>query len=495
MTIKRVLLACRGEIALRFIRTAKRLNIETISVYTDEERQASFVLAADHRVRSDAANPYASPEALLAIAKNWEADAIAPGYGPLAENADFAAACGSAGLIFIGPHPDALLLAGDKVRARDLARDAGLPVIPGGAVATLEAAIVLAEEIGFPVLLKAVAGGGGRAIRLATTLQNLETAWKEVDLESRIAFGRSGIYIERYLGDDIRHVEIQIVADQSGNVFSLGDRGCSVQRRRQKLVEEAPAPSIPPALRHEISAAATAFAKAASYTSAGTVEFLLDTEARFYFIEMNGRIQVEHPVTEAITGVDIVEQMFRIANGDSLEVVGEETHRGHAIELRICAEDPHRDFRPGGGTVSACEFPAGPGVRVDAGIKTGALQPSRYDSLCAKLIIWGRDRTEAIGRARQALSETRIAGFPTNLIFHRWLLDQPDFVAGTYDLSIASTFVPNAAPTTLLRDVAIAAALQKHLAASTASSPVQANPASKWQRVNNGGVPNGWQAN
>lgn len=495
MTIKRVLLACRGEIALRFIRTVKRLNIETLSVYTDEERQASFVLAADQRVRSDTANPYASPDELLAIAKKCGVDAIAPGYGPLAENADFAAACRDAGMIFIGPDPDALLLAGDKVRARDLARDAGLPVIPGGAVATFEAAMALAEEIGFPVLLKAVAGGGGRGIRLATGLQDLQTAWKEVDLESHIAFGQSGIYVERYLGDDIRHVEIQILADQAGNVLSLGDRGCSVQRRRQKLVEEAPAPGIPPSVRHEISAAAIAFAKAASYTSAGTVEFLLDPAGRFYFIEMNGRIQVEHPVTEAITGIDIVEQMCRIANGDSLEIVGEETHRGHAIELRICAEDPYRDFRPGGGIVSACEFPAGPGVRVDAGIKAGALQPSRYDSLCAKLIIWGRDRTEAIGRARQALNETRIAGFPTNLIFHRWLLDKPDFVAGTYDLSIASTFVPDPPPTTLLRDVAIAAALQKYLAASTTSSLGPTNPASIWRRVNNWGAPNGWQAN
>ncbi|MDX7998640.1 ATP-grasp domain-containing protein [Xenorhabdus sp. Reich] len=486
MMIRRVLLACRGEIAFRFIRTAQRLCIETIAVYDEEEKTAPFVMAATYRVQSDMINPFASSDYLLTIAKEYKADAIAPGYGPLAENADFAQACTDSGIIFIGPNVSALSLVGNKIQARQLAIFSEVPVIPGSAVASLSEAQELAASIGYPVLLKAVNGGGGRGIRLAESQNMLEQAWKEVERESLAAFGTADLYIERFLGHNIRHIEVQILADVTGNVIALGERGCSIQRRRQKMVEESPVPGINATLRKVISESAVKFARAAGYTSAGTVEFLVDTTGQYYFIEMNGRIQVEHPVTEAVTGIDIVEAMFTIAEGKPLsdDILNIVIH-GHAVEFRICAEDPFQGFMPTGGVVTAYNFPHGAGIRIDTGIAENQIQLTRYDSLCLKLIVWGRNRDEAISRAKIALDELVVAGFPTNIPFHRWLVDYAPFSTGNYDLSLISDYHPEPLNETLQHDIAIAVALREYLTMKAISEGSAAlSSFSSWRFMN-----------
>ncbi|KMJ46373.1 biotin carboxylase [Xenorhabdus khoisanae] len=488
--IQRVLLACRGEIALRFIRTAQRLGIETIVVFDVEEKTAPFVMAATYRIQSDILNPFASPDYLLAIADEYSADAIAPGYGPLAENADFAKACVDAGILFIGPNISSLRLVGNKIEARQLAISVGIPVISGAAVTSLTEAQELAAGIGYPVLLKAANGGGGRGIRLAESHNMLERVWKEVARESLAAFGTADLYIERFLGDNIRHIEVQILADATGNVIALGERGCSIQRRRQKMVEESPAPGIDATLSKKISESAVKFARAAGYTSAGTVEFLIDISGQFYFIEMNGRIQVEHPVTEAVAGIDIVEAMFAIAEKKpfSDDILNTTTY-GHAIEFRICAEDPFQEFMPMGGVITACNFPHGPGVRIDTGIAENQIQLTRYDSLCLKLIVWGKHRDEAISRARAALDELLIAGLPTNLPFHRWLIDHAPFSTGNYDLSLTSSYHPEPPDETFQRDIAIAVALREYLAMTAISEDVATSSLfSNWRLMNERGV-------
>ncbi|WP_426578228.1 acetyl-CoA carboxylase biotin carboxylase subunit [Xenorhabdus stockiae] len=484
--IKRVLLACRGEIALRFIRTAQGLGIETIAVYDDEEKTAHFVMAATYRVQADIVHPFSSPDYLLAIAAEYHADAIAPGYGPLAENANFAKACADAEILFIGPNVSALRLVGNKIQARQLAISTGIPVIPGAAVTSLKEAQELATVIGYPILLKAANGGGGRGIRLAENHDMLERIWKEVERESFAAFGTADLYVERFLGYNIRHIEVQILADVTGNIIALGERGCSVQRRRQKMVEESPAPGIDEALRNVISESAVKFARAANYTSAGTVEFLVDSTGQYYFIEMNGRIQVEHPVTEAVTGIDIVEAMFAIAEGIPLsdDVLKAVIH-GHAIEFRICAEDPFQEFLPTGGVVTACHFPYGPGIRIDTGISENQNQLILYDSLCLKLIVWGRNRNEAISRAKVALGELLIAGFPTNLPFHRWLIDYSPFFTGHYDLSLFSNYHPESPNETMQYDIAIAVALREYLSITELSENATTLPSfSNWRLMN-----------
>ncbi|PHM44809.1 pyruvate carboxylase [Xenorhabdus mauleonii] len=484
--IQRVLLACRGEIALRFIRTAHRLGIETIAVHDAEEKAAPFVMAATYKVQAETVNPFASADCLLAIAGKYRADAIAPGYGPLAENADFAKACADAGILFIGPNVSALRLVGNKIQARQLAASVDVPIIPGSAVTSLGEAQELAEGIGYPVLLKAANGGGGRGIRLAESRDRLELAWKEVEREGLAAFGTAELYIERFLGHDIRHVEVQILADLAGNVIALGERGCSVQRRRQKMVEESPAPGIDTALSQAIHESAIKFARAAGYSSAGTVEFLVDTAGQFYFIEMNGRIQVEHPVTEAVTGIDIVEAMFTVAEGKPLsnDVLNAVIH-GHALEFRICAEDPFQEFMPMGGAITACNYPHGPGIRIDSGIAENQVQLTRYDSLCLKLIVWGRHRDEAVSRAKIALNELLIAGLPTNIPFHRWLIDYEPFSTGNYDLSLTSHYHPEPPSETLQHDIAIAAALREFLTmnATSEGAAVSSSP-SNWRLMN-----------
>jgi acetyl-CoA carboxylase biotin carboxylase subunit len=482
--IRRILLTCRGEIAHRFIRTTQRLGIETIVVFEADEKTAPFVTAATYRELTDIGNPYSSSEYLISIAKKYGADAVAAGYGPLAESADFAQLCTDAGIIFIGPNASALRLVGDKIQARNLAISAGIPVIPGAGVASLIKAQEFAEQIGYPVLLKAANGGGGRGIRLAENPEMLARIWKEVEHESFAAFGTTNLYIERFLGQDIRHVEVQILSDTAGNTIAVGDRDCSIQRRRQKIVEEAPAPRIEETLRSLIQAAAIKFAQVAGYASAGTVEFLMDPHGGYYFIEMNGRIQVEHPVTEAVTGIDIIEAMFTIANGKSLpdDILNANIY-GHAIEFRICSEDPFHDFIPSGGMVTACDVPQGAGIRVDAGISAGNIQPSRYDSLCLKLIVWGRNREEAILRSRVAFNELCIAGFPTNIPFHNWLLKNMEFLSGNYNLSLTENYKHELPNETTIHEVAVAAALREYLSIpdNTVDSSLSS---SRWSLIN-----------
>ncbi len=484
--IGRLLLACRGEIAHRFIRTARRLGVETAVVHDESERHAPFVIAADHRVESESANPYASIDDLLSVAERVGADAVAPGYGPLAESADFAAACRDAGLVFVGPPEAAIRSTGDKIRAREAAERAGIPVVPGGVATDFDAAIALAEKIGYPLLIKAALGGGGRGIRLVESRDGLEGAWTETRQEAAAAFGRSDLYIERFLGSRIRHVEVQVLGDRHGHIVALGDRGCSVQRRRQKVVEEAPAPALSSSVRESLHRAATTFAEAVGYASAGTVEFLVDEAGAFYFIEMNARIQVEHPVTEAVTGVDLVEEMLRVASGEPLRIARHALREnGHAIEFRVCAENPLLEFMPSGGLVTAYRVPEGPGVRVDSGIGAGSVQSTRYDSLCLKVTVWGQSREDALGRSAVALRELLIAGFPTNTPFHLWLLRQPAFRTGAYDLSLAASFAPSALPLAdIERDMAIAVALSEQLASAEQSSRMRDDRLSPWRLVN-----------
>lgn len=482
--IRRILLACRGEIALRIIRTAQRLGIETIVVFGSDEKAASYVTESTYREFTDINNPYSNSDYFISIAKKYRADAIAAGYGPLAENADFAQSCTDAGLKFIGPNVAALRLVGDKVQARNLAISAEIPVIEGGAVTSLENAQQIAEQIQYPVLLKAANGGGGRGIRLAENARILASIWKEVEQESLSAFGTTNLYIEHFLGHNIRHIEVQILSDIEGNVIALGDRGCSIQRRRQKIVEESPAPGIDEALRSCIHAAAIKFAQVAGYTSVGTVEFLVDSSGKFYFIEMNGRIQVEHPVTEAVTGIDIVEIMLSIANGETLsdDVISATIH-GHAFEFRICAEDPFYDFIPSGGMITACSFPQGACIRIDSGISAGNIQPSIYDSLCLKLIIWGKNRNEALLRAKVAFKELYVAGLPTNIPFHKWLFENESFSSGNYNLSLTDSFIPELPNKTLTHQISIAAVLREYL--STPAHPTTSSTqSSRWKIIN-----------
>ncbi|MXN79315.1 ATP-grasp domain-containing protein [Burkholderia sp. 4701] len=441
MSIRRVLLCCRGEIALRIVRTCRLLGIETIAIHTDDDRNAGFVLAADASFHIDAWHPATLIDTVISIAQAVQADAVAPGYGPLAENAAFAAACAAAQLVFIGPHVDAIRRTGDKIAARAAAQRAGVPVVPGATVADDAQAEAAAADIGFPILIKAALGGGGRGIRVVERAEQFGTALDEVRREARLAFGSDEIYLERFLGEQIRHIEVQVLGDRHGNLLHLGTRECSVQRRRQKIVEEAPAPALSGALRERLHASALAVAREVGYDSAGTVEFLVDGADRFYFIEMNARIQVEHPVSEAITGVDIVEQMLRAAAGEPLGLSQDDVRfRGSAIEFRICAEDAHADFLPTGGVVTHYRIPEGPGIRVDSGVRAGVRQSTHFDSLCLKLIVEAATRDVALRRARDALGELVIAGFSTNMPFHLWLLDHPPFKAGRYDLSVTRDF-------------------------------------------------------
>uniref|UniRef100_A0A831TGI2 Biotin carboxylase n=1 Tax=Thermorudis peleae TaxID=1382356 RepID=A0A831TGI2_9BACT len=433
---RKVLVANRGEIALRVMRACRELGIATVAVYSEADATALHVRYADEARcigPAVATRSYLNIEALVQAARETGAEAVHPGYGFLAENAAFARACREAGLAFIGPRPEAIELMGDKAEARTLAREAGVPVVPGtpDKVST-EEALAAAEEIGFPLMVKAAAGGGGRGIRVVERREELAGAVAIAAQEAQAAFGDGALYLERYLSRP-RHVEVQVLGDEHGNVLHLFERECSIQRRRQKLLEEAPSPALTPELREQICAAAVRLARAAGYTSAGTLEFLLDQEGQFYFLEMNTRIQVEHPVTELVTGVDLVKEQIRVAAGEPLRWRQEEIAlRGHAIEFRINAEDPEMGFFPSPGVVEALELPGGPGVRVDHALYAGYEIPPYYDSLIAKLIVWGVDREEALARGRRALAELRIEGIATTAPFHRRLLDDPDVIAAAY---------------------------------------------------------------
>ncbi|CAN5657976.1 MAG: acetyl-CoA carboxylase biotin carboxylase subunit [Actinomycetota bacterium] len=435
MPIK-VLIANRGEIALRIVRACRELGVPSVAVHSDADESALHVRRADEAVNigpPPAGKSYLNVEAILAAAKETNADAIHPGYGFLAENAGFAAACRDANITFVGPSSEAIEKLGDKAAARRLAKEADVPVVPGSdGVASPEEAVEAADGIGYPVMIKASAGGGGRGIRVAENEEELRKLVKEAKREAEAAFGDGSLYLEKFL-ENPRHVEVQIMADHRGNVVHLHERECSMQRKRQKILEEAPSPGISEATRNAMCAAAVRLAREAGYTNAGTVEFLVDKN-KFFFIEMNTRIQVEHPVTEMLTGVDLVKEQIRIASGEILSMSQKDIPtNGHAIEFRINAEDPDMDFLPSPGEITSLEVPGGPGVRVDSAIYAGYKIPPFYDSLIGKLIVWGVDREEAIVRSRRALDEYEIEGIKTTIPLHLRLLDDEAFRSGDYD--------------------------------------------------------------
>ncbi len=435
---RRVLIANRGEIAVRVIRTLRELDITSIAVFSEPDREALHVLLADEAYPigpGPASESYLNLERVIETARRTRADAIHPGYGFFAENAAFARACADAGLAFIGPPPEVIAKLGDKLAAREVATRAGAPLIPAspGALGSLAEARSAAGRIGYPILLKAVAGGGGKGMRVVSGGDQLPAAWELVRGEARAAFGDERVYVERFI-ERPRHVEAQILADASGRVAFLGERECSIQRRHQKLLEETPCLGLDEKTRVALGDAACRIAKAAGYRSAGTVEFLLDPEGRFYFLEVNTRLQVEHPVTEMATGLDLVAEQIRIAEGESASFGDQPpAPRGWAIEARILAEDPATNFMPSVGQIARLRFPQGPGVRNDAGIYRGYQVPVFYDSLLAKLVVWAPDREGARRRLLRALAEYVLEGVHHNLVFHRWLVAHPRFASG--DLS------------------------------------------------------------
>ena len=432
---EKVLVANRGEIALRVVRACQELGVAAVAVYSDADESALHVRHADEAVRigpPPAGKSYLDVEALIDAAKETDAEAVHPGYGFLAENAAFAAACREAGLTFVGPSAEAIQKMGNKSAARRLAREAKVPVVPGSDDASsADEAAKTAGGIGYPIMVKAAAGGGGRGIRVAEDEDELRKAVQVARREAEAAFGDGTLYLEKLLVAP-RHVEVQVMGDHEGNVIHLYERECSMQRRRQKVLEEAPSPGISPGVREKMAEAAVRLAREAGYANAGTVEFLVEDE-EFYFIEMNTRIQVEHPVTEMLTGVDLVKEQIRIAAGDPLSLEQEDVPMvGHAMEFRINAEDPDQDFMPSPGEISWLEVPGGPGVRVDSAIYQGYQIPPFYDSMVGKLIVWALTREEAISRARRALREYRLEGVKTTIPLHLRLLKGEAFRSGEY---------------------------------------------------------------
>jgi len=435
MNIRSVLVANRGEIAVRIIRAAKALGLRTVQVYSDADASSLAVKLADEAVnigKPAAAKSYLNVEAIIAAAKSAGVDAVHPGYGFLAENADFADAVEAAGMVFIGPGGGAIRLLGDKVRAREIAMASGVPTVPGsnGRVSTMSEAAEVLERTGFPVMIKAAAGGGGRGIRIARGPAEFERLFPQASAEAQAAFGDGGLYIEAFVAN-ARHVEVQILGDGE-DVIHCFERECSLQRRRQKVWEEARAVAIPNDLRITLCNSAVALGKRVGYRGAGTVEYLYD-EARqeVYFIEVNTRIQVEHPVTEMVTGIDLVQEMIRIAGGEKLSITQADVAvTGHAIECRINAEDPARDFMPFPGQVGSLKVPEGEGIRFDTMLYEGYQIPPFYDSLLGKLIVWGKDRPAALARLREALAGLEIGGLPTTVPLHQALVNDPDVVAG-----------------------------------------------------------------
>jgi len=434
----KILIANRGEIALRVIRACREMGIQTAIVYSVADRDAAYLKLADQSICIGEAPPgesYLKIDRIISAAEIADVQAIHPGYGFLAENSHFAEVCQSCKIAFIGPNVAAMAALGDKVEAKRLARKAKVPVVPGseGAVDDEKTALRIAGEIGYPVIIKAAAGGGGRGMRVAHNDVSLRAGIKQAQAEAENAFKNSTIYIEKYI-ELGRHVEVQILADHHSNAVHLWERDCSLQRRHQKLLEESPSPAISPETRQALCAAAVRLVRAAKYTNAGTVEFLVDANQNFYLLEVNARIQVEHPVTEAITGLDLIQQQIRIAAGEPLAFKQKDVpHRGHAIECRINAEDPARNFTPSPGLIAELRLPGGPGVRIDSHIYAGYRIPPNYDSLLAKLIVHRPTRTEAIAAMRRALAEFHISPIKTTIPLQLQILDNPSFINGKVD--------------------------------------------------------------
>ncbi len=437
-TIRAVLIANRGEIAVRIIRTCREMGIRTVAVYSDADRTAAHVLMADQAVRLGppaARESYLRAEAILAAARDTGADAIHPGYGFLSENAAFAEEVGAAGLLWIGPPPSAIRAMGDKTAARTLMQRSGVPTVPGtdGPVSTVEEAEAFCRTAGYPVLIKAAAGGGGKGMRVVRTARELGPLLQQAQSEARSSFGDPRVYCERYL-EEPRHIEFQILADAQGTIVHLGERECSIQRRHQKVVEESPSVFLDDALRQRMGETAIRAARACGYVNAGTIEFLMDRDRQFYFLEMNTRLQVEHPITELRTGLDLVREQIRIAAGEPLGTTQERIRfNGHAIECRICAEDPLNGFLPSTGRISRLRPPAGPGIREDRGMLEGGEVSVYYDPMIAKLIAWAPGRDEAIARMARALTEYEIDGVATNIPACNFVLAHSSFQSGTYD--------------------------------------------------------------
>lgn len=439
---KRILIANRGEIALRVIRACRELGIETVAVFSEGDRGAPYLELADEAIcigPAKASESYLRIDRVISAAEIGNVQAIHPGYGFLSENSHFAEVCRSCDIGFIGPTPETMERVGDKNSARALAREAGVPTVPGseGLIANEQEALRIAKEIGFPVLLKATAGGGGKGMRVAANDLSLASAWQQASAEAQAAFGNAGIYIEKYI-ERPRHVEIQILGDQHGNMFHLWERDCSTQRRHQKLIEESPSPRLPQAIRQKMADAAVRLAKTAGYYSAGTVEFIVDQQDNFYFIEVNARIQVEHPVSEMVTGIDLLKAQIRIAAGEKLDLKQADIKpRGHAIECRINAEDPDANFRPCPGRIDRIIAPGGFGVRWDSHATTGYVVPPYYDSLVGKLIVHQPTRKDAIDTMIRALKELRIEGIKTTVPLHLKVLSNTAF----HEAGIDTTFV------------------------------------------------------
>jgi len=437
--MKKILIANRGEIAVRIIRAAHDLGLQTVAVYSQADKEALHVLFADEAVcigEPPSAKSYLKVANILSACEITGADAIHPGYGFLSENANFASICESCGLNFIGPSPHSISLMGDKAKAKAIAKSVKCPVIPGseGIVETVEEAAEVAKQIGFPIFIKAVAGGGGKGIRIAHNIEEFQRLFSAARAEAAASFNNPDVYLEKMIVRP-RHIEVQILGDKHGNYIHLGERDCTIQRRRQKLIEEAPSPILSESLRQKIGQSAIQIAKAAKYFSAGTIEFLLDRDHNYYFMEMNTRIQVEHTVTEELTGIDLVQEQIRIAMGQELKRKQKDiTFDGHVIQCRINAENPANNFAPSPGFLEYYLPPGGPHVRVDSSCYTGYRIPPHYDSMIAKLIVKGKNRKEVIGHIKRALREFHIGGVHSTIPFHQYMMDNPDFIESKYDI-------------------------------------------------------------
>ena len=495
---KKILIANRGEIAVRVIRACRELGIIAVAVFSDVDRASLHVRKADEAYpigKANAVESYLSIEKILAVAKRCKAEAIHPGYGFLSENAKFAQACADAGIKFIGPSPSSIELMGSKTGARREMEKAGIPLVPGNSIAlqSYEHAQQIAKQIGYPVMLKAAAGGGGKGMRLVHSPEELRPALEATQSEAERSFGNNEVYIEKAIINP-RHIEMQILADEHGNIVYLGERECSLQRRHQKVLEEAPSPLVDAEMRRKMGEVAVRVATAAGYTNAGTIEFLVDQRKNFYFLEMNTRLQVEHPVTELVTGLDLVHLQIRIASGESLPFKQEDVQsRGHAIECRVYAEDPDNNFFPSPGKITLLLAPSGPGIRRDSGMYEGWTVPLEYDPLLAKLIGYGTDRQQAIGRLRRALNEYFVGGIKTNISLFRQILNDPDFQAGHVHTGFLDRILARKAPASTDDTCEIAAIAAGIFNALDSVRPTGTNGAGITNGSNNGVATSNWK--